>query len=507
MPFESLGAFVDALRKAGEVHVVTAEVDPRLEISEITDRVVKAGGPALLFSNVRGSKFAVLTNQFGTHRRMAMALDAPTLDAAGGRIRDLISFAPPSGSLVEKLRGALRLRPLANAMPKIVRSGSVHDVVIAEPDLTTLPVLTTWPLDAGPFITLPLVITKDPRTHRFNVGVYRMQVFGARETGMHWQRHKHGREHAAAWGEKIPVAVAIGTEPALTYAATAPLPPLLDEFAFAGLLRGKPVELVPAKTVDLMVPAEAEFVLEGHVDNADLRVEGPFGDHTGVYSLADVYPTFHLTCITHRRNPIYTATVVGKPPMEDAWLGKATERIFLPILQAMLPEVVDMNLPVEGGFHNLAIVSIRKSYPGQAKKVMNALWGLGHMMMLTRVLIVVDADVDVQAPREVAWFVLNNLAPERDIVTMPGPVDDLDHGSYSIAYGMKIGIDATRKDASEGYTRVWPPEMIMDDETRNRVSQRWRSYGLERIERALSSDDWSGQGPRAYKRLLESSSD
>jgi 4-hydroxy-3-polyprenylbenzoate decarboxylase len=337
--------------------------------------------------------------------------------------------------------------------------------------------------------------------------MYRMQVYSATETGMHWQRHKHGRAHADAWGSRIPVAVAIGTEPALTYAATAPLPPLLDEFAFAGLLRGKPVELTKATCVDLLVPADAEFVLEGYVDNEDLRVEGPFGDHTGVYSLADRYPTFHLTCITHRRDPIYAATVVGKPPMEDAWLGKATERIFLPLLQAMLPEVVDMNLPIEGGFHNLAIVSIRKTYPGQAKKVMNALWGLGHMMMLTRVLIVVDADVDVAETREVAWYVLNNLAPERDVVTMPGPVDDLDHGSYSIAYGTKIGIDATRKGPAEGYTRQWPPDMLMDGETRRLVSERWSAYGLDRIVKALRPDAWSGQGMHAYERLMQSPDD
>jgi 4-hydroxy-3-polyprenylbenzoate decarboxylase len=507
MPFQSLGAFVDALRKAGELHVVTTSVDPRLEVSEIADRVVKAGGPALLFSNVKGSSFPVLVNQFGTQRRMAMALDATNLEAVGRRVRELIALAPPTGSIVEKFFGALRLAPLANAIPKIVRSGSAQDVVMAEPDVCKLPVLTTWPLDAGPFITLPLVITKDPSSGRNNVGMYRMQVFNGRETAMHWQRHKHGRAHADAWGARVPVAVAIGTDPALTYAATAPLPPVIDEFAFAGLLRGKPVELVAAKSVDLMVPADAEFVLEGYVDNEDLRLEGPFGDHTGVYSLADRYPTFKIECITHRRSPIYAATVVGKPPMEDAWLGKATERIFLPLLQAMLPEVVDMNLPVEGGFHNLAIVSICKSYPGQAKKVMNALWGLGHMMMLTRVLIVVDADVDVQAPREVAWFVLNNLAPERDVVTMPGPVDDLDHGSYSIAYGVKIGIDATRKDASEGYTREWPPEMIMDEATRKLVSERWRSYGLDRIERALTADDWSGQGPAAYDRLIVATTD
>jgi 4-hydroxy-3-polyprenylbenzoate decarboxylase len=284
------------------------------------------------------------------------------------------------------------------------------------------------------------------------------------------------------------------------------LPPLLDEFAFAGLLRGKPVELMRARSVDLLVPADAEFVLEGYVDNTDLRVEGPFGDHTGVYSLADRFPTFHVTCMTRRRDPIYPATVVGKPPMEDAWLGKATERIFLPLLQAVLPEVVDMNLPVEGGFHNLAIVSIRKSYPGHAKKVMNALWGLGHMMMLTRLLVIVDEDIDVADTREVAWYVLNNLAPERDVVTMPGPVDDLDHGSYSVAYGMKMGIDATRKDASEGYTREWPPDMRMDAATRDRVTQRWGSYGLDRVLQSLGGDAWSGQGAAAYERLLRSRS-
>jgi 4-hydroxy-3-polyprenylbenzoate decarboxylase len=507
MPFASLTDFIDALRRAGELVAVNAPVDPYLEIGEITDRVVKAGGPALLFRNVRGSDFPVLTNQFGTQRRMSMALDASNLDEVGARIANLIDFAPPAGTLVAKLRGAMRLAPFANAIPKVVKGGRIHDVVTTKVDLTKLPVLTTWPLDAGPFITLPLVITKHPRSGRPNVGMYRMQVFSATETGMHWQRHKHGRAHAEAAGAQIAAAVAIGTEPALTYAATAPLPPILDEFAFAGLLRGKPVELVHAKTVDLMVPADAEFCLEGYVDNQDLRTEGPFGDHTGVYSLADQYPTFHVTCITHRRDPTYAATVVGKPPMEDAWLGKATERIFLPILRAMLPEVVDMNLPVEGGFHNLAIVSIRKTYPGQAKKVMNALWGLGHMMMLTRVLVIVDADVDVQDPRNVAWFVLNNLAPERDVVMMPGPVDDLDHGSYSVAYGTKIGVDATRKDASEGYTRTWPPDMVMDDATRRRVSDRWREYGLGAIATKLQPDEWSGQGPRAYDRLIRSSAE
>jgi 4-hydroxy-3-polyprenylbenzoate decarboxylase len=506
MPFESLRTFVDALRRAGELHVVSTQVDPHLEIAEISDRVVKAGGPALLFDNVKGSKFPVLTNQFGTHRRMAMALGASHLDEVAQRVRALLDLSPPGTSLGEKLDTIKRFAPLANAIPKIARDGPSQEIVIRDPDLRTLPVLTTWPLDAGPFITLPLVITNDPRTGRPNVGMYRMQIYNERETGMHWQRHKQGRTHAQAWGEKIPVAVAIGSDPVLTYAATAPLPPVLDEFAFAGLLRGKSIELVKARTLDLKVPAQAEFILEGYVDNTDLRTEGPFGDHTGVYSLADAYPTFHLTCITHRKNPIYAATVVGKPPMEDAWLGKATERIFLPLLQMILPEVVDMNLPVEGGFHNLAIVSIRKQYPGHAKKVMNALWGLGHMMMLTRVLLVVDADVDVQDVRSVAWFALNNLAPERDVVTMPGPVDDLDHGSYTVAYGTKIGVDATRKSAAEGYTREWPPDMVMDAQTKRLVSERWPQYGLDRVVKSLTPDAWSGQGPQAFNRLLRPSS-
>jgi len=492
MPYDSLRDFVEALDRAGQLHRIESEVDPKLEISEITNRVVKRGGPALLFPNVRGSQFPVLTNQFGTRRRMAMALDVSTLDEAGDRIRKLLDLSLPE-SAMEKIGKLLALAPLGAALPKTVSSGSCQDVVMDKPDLTQLPVLTTWPMDAGPFITLPLVVTKDPKSGRFNVGMYRMQVYGATETAMHWQRHKQGKAHARAWGDRIPVAVAIGSDPVLTYAATAPLPPVVDEYLFAGLLRGKPVKLVACKTVDLKVPADAEFVLEGYVDNTDMRTEGPFGDHTGVYSLADNYPTFHVECMTRRRNPIYPATVVGKPPMEDAWLGKATERIFLPLLQMVVPEIVDMNLPVEGGFQNLAIVSIRKAYPGQGKKVMNALWGLGHMMMLTRVLIVVDEDVDVQDPRTVAWFVLNNLDAAHDVVMMPGPVDDLDHGSYTPALGVKIGVDATRKTAAEGYMREWPPDMIMDDATRELVEGRWKEYGLDRIESALQADDWSGQ--------------
>ncbi|HTD35136.1 MAG TPA: menaquinone biosynthesis decarboxylase [Candidatus Elarobacter sp.] len=503
MAYDSLGAFVRALRDAGELATIDAPVDARLEIAEITDRVVKAGGPALLFTNVRGSRFPVLTNQFGTERRAAMAFGARTLREVEERLRTTIDLAlPPT------LGGKLgRLASLASAgisaIPRRVTSARSQEVVVDPPDLTQLPVLTTWPLDGGPFVTLPLVFTRDPETRRPNVGMYRVQIYDARTAGMHWQRHKQGRAHAEKWGRRIPVAVAIGGDPALTYAATAPLPPVVDELAFAGWLRGAPVRTVKAKTVDLDVPADADFVIEGWVDNDELRVEGPFGDHTGVYSAADLYPTLHVSAITHRRDAIYGATVVGKPPMEDAWLGKATERIFLPLLQMVVPEITDYNLPVEGGFHNLAIVAVKKSYPGQAKKVMNALWGLGHMMMLTRTLVVVDHDVDVHDVRGVAWFVLNNVDPGRDLVMMPGPVDDLDHaGSYEIAAGTKLGIDATRKTADEGYARDWPPEIRMDAETKARVTARWSEYGLGDLARTGRADAWSGQGAARLARLL-----
>jgi 4-hydroxy-3-polyprenylbenzoate decarboxylase len=507
VPFDSLSAFVRALRDAGELATIDAPVDPRLEIAEITDRVVKAGGPALLFRNVRGSTFPVLTNQFGTERRAALALGGSTLRDVEERMRRTIDLALPA-SLGGKLG---RLASLAaagsTAIPRRVEKAPVQQVVLDPPDLRALPVLTTWPLDGGPFITLPLVFTRDPETRRPNVGMYRVQIYDERTAGMHWQRHKQGRAHAEKWGKRIPVAIAIGGDPALTYAATAPLPPVVDELAFAGFLRGKPIRITKAVSIDLDVPADADFVIEGYVDNEDLRVEGPFGDHTGVYSAADLYPTFHVTAITHRRGAVYGATVVGKPPMEDAWLGKATERIFLPLLQAVVPEIVDYNLPVEGGFHNLAIIAVRKSYPGQAKKVMNALWGLGHMMMLTRCLLVVDHDIDVSDVRGVVWNALNNVDPGRDLVIMPGPVDDLDHaGSYELALGNKLGIDATRKGADEGYRRDWPPELRMDAATRDRVSARWAEYGLGDLAKSGVADDWSGQGPARLARLLASAS-
>ena len=507
MAYESLAAFVRALHDAGELATIEAPVEPRLEIAEITDRVVKAGGPALLFRNVRGSRFPVLTNQFGTQRRAAMAFGAASLGEVEERLRRTIDLALPP-SLGGKLGRLASLAAAgASAIPRRVTDAPSQAVVIDPPDLGALPVLTTWPLDGGPFITLPLVFTRDPETRRPNVGMYRIQVYDAQTAGMHWQRHKQGRAHAEKWGRRIPVAVAVGGDPALTYAATAPLPPIVDELAFAGFLRGAPVRVVKAKTVDLDVPADADFVIEGWVDNDDLRVEGPFGDHTGVYSAADLYPTLHVSAITHRRDAIWGATVVGKPPMEDAWLGKATERIFLPLLQAVVPEIVDYNLPVEGGFHNLAIVAVKKSYPGQAKKVMNALWGLGHMMMLTRCLLVVDHDIDVHDVRGVVWYALNNIDPSRDLVIMPGPVDDLDHsGSYELALGHKLGIDATRKGADEGYRRDWPPEIRMDAATRARVSSRWAEFGLGDLAATGVADEWSGQGPARLARLLASAS-
>jgi 4-hydroxy-3-polyprenylbenzoate decarboxylase len=500
--YDSLGDFVNALRAAGELKEIHAPVDRYLEISEITDRVVKAGGPALLFTNVRDSAYPVLTNQFGTERRMAMAFGAQSINDVSDRLRNFIDPRIPQDP-IGKMRRLFSLGEAKNAIPKKIQHAPVQEVIEDHPDLRTLPVLTTWPKDGGPFITLPLVFTKDPKSGLQNVGMYRIHVYDEKTTGMHWQRHKQGREQAAKWGRRVPVAIVVGADPAVTYAATAPLPPMVDEISFAGFLRRKSVRLVKCVTNELYVPADAEFVLEGYVDNEDMRTEGPFGDHTGVYSLADQYPTFHLECLTRRRHPIYPATVVGKPPMEDAWLGKTTERLFLPLLQMVVPEVVDMNLPVEGGFHNLAVISIKKKYPGHAKKVMNALWGLGHMMMLTRCLVIVDEDVDVQDMRAVTWFALNNVDGSRDIVIMPGPVDDLDHsGSYLPALGHKVGIDATRKGADEGYTREWPEDITMDEATRDLVTRRWKEYGLHGM--AITEDAWSGQGRFRLSRLLRS---
>ncbi|MDQ6767684.1 MAG: menaquinone biosynthesis decarboxylase [Candidatus Eremiobacteraeota bacterium] len=483
--YANLHEFVADLRGRGELHQIDAPVDPKLEITEIADRCVKhsSGGPALLFTNVKGSEFPLLINAVATQERMALALGVERLDDLGDRVRRLLELAQPPSGLAEKLGAVMRLGELANFMPRAVRSAPCQDAIFQgdDVDLRKLPILTTWPEDGGPYITLPLVFTKDPVSGSHNVGMYRMQVYDERTTGMHWQRHKHGREHQESAGKqaRMPVAVAIGADPATVYAASAPLPAGLDEMLLAGFLRQKSVPMVACKTIDLSVPAEAEFVLEGYLDNAERRREGPFGDHTGVYSLADDYPVFHVTCLTHRRNPLYWTTIVGRPPMEDYWLGKATERLFLPLLQQMMPEVVDYNFPAEGIFQNLVVVSIRKRYPGHAKKVMYGLWGLGHMMMLTRNILVVDADIDVQDLSEVAWTALNNVDAGRDLVLAPGPVDALDHAAPLPALGTKLGIDATRKSAEEGYQREWPGPIVMSDDVKQAVRRRWQEFGLD----------------------------
>jgi 4-hydroxy-3-polyprenylbenzoate decarboxylase len=423
---------------------------------------------------VKGSGVPVIMNQFGSFRRLELALGAP-LDEIAGRIGSLVELQVPRG-LIGKVRALGQLRELASFAPRTGAKPRCREVVVDPPDLARLPVLTTWPGDGGPFITLPVVVTKD-REGRRNAGMYRLQVFDRRTTGMHWHVHHDGAANFRQSDGRLEVAVALGTDPAVTYAATAPLPPGIDEFMFAGFLRGKPVELAQCATVDLEVPADAEIVLEGYVERDELRREGPFGDHTGYYSLADDYPVFHLTAMSHRREPVYPATIVGRPPMEDAYLGKATERLFLPLLKLTLPEIVDLELPIEGVFHNCAVISIRKAYPGHARKVMNAVWGTGQMMF-TKFVVVVDEHVDVHDPSEVTWRVFNNVDPRRDCVVVEGPLDVLDHASPTLRYGGKMGIDATRTWPEEGQPREWPAEIAMDPEVVARVSERWAEFGL-----------------------------
>ena len=470
-----LRAWIDLLKREGELVEVEAEVDPYLEVTEIVDRTVKAGGPALLFKNPRGAERPLLINQFGTERRMSMAFGAPSLDAVARRLEDVLEMQPPQG-LVEKVRGLGKLKRLADSMPKSVSRGACQEIVV-EPDLDILPIQHCWPGDPAPFITLPAVITKDPRTGVRNVGMYRMQKIDSRSTFMHWQIHKDGRADWLATEGRIPVAVALGCDPVTTYAASAPLPKHIDELMLAGFLRDAPVELVKAKTVELEVPANAEIVLEGYIEKDDVGIEGPFGDHTGYYSPPEPFPIFRLTAMTMRRDAIYPSIVVGIPPQEDAWLGKATERIFLPAVRMTVPEIVDYDLPVAGVFHNCAIVSIKKSFPGHAKKVMHAIWGLG-MLSLTKTVVVVDEFVDVHDYEHVFFHVGANVDPKRDIIVSEGPADQLDHASVMYCYGGKLGIDATHKWESEG-AREWPRRIEMTDEVRDLVESRWSEYGID----------------------------
>jgi 4-hydroxy-3-polyprenylbenzoate decarboxylase len=547
LAYDDLRDWIAALDRAGELRRITTEVDPILEITEIADRVSKstwgqppsavppgearasvkrnAGGHALLFQNIKGHPgHQVLINQFGSARRMNLALEVDSFDEVAARIRAFMDVKSPQGFL-DKVKLLPQLAEMGKFFPKTVSTGPCKEVIRKDNfSLNDFPILQCWPKDAGRFITLPCVITRDPKTGKRNVGVYRLQVYDERTTGFHAQRQKVAAEHYrealrravsnnpegapsfapfAKGGDfsrqsvdimartsggqvlaehqpsgKMEVAVAIGTDPAVTFSAIVPAPPDVEEYLIAGFLRQKPVELVKCETVDLEVPASAEIILEGHVHLDELRTEGPFGDHTGFYSLEDLYPVFHISCITHRKQPIYSTTIVGKPPMEDGWMGKAVERIFLPLMKLTIPELVDINLPIEGVFHNLMIVSIRKSYPGQARKVMNAIWSLGQAMF-TKCVIVVDEDVNVQDIAEVTLKVLNHIDPERDIQFTLGPVDSLDHASRLPNYGSKMGIDATRKWPSEGFNRPWPDEILMDAKTKALVDSKWKALAKE----------------------------
>ncbi len=490
MSLDSLPAFIAAIEKIGELVRIDRPVRTELEIAEIADRTMKlpGGGPALLFTQPvmpdgSISPIPVIINAYGSRRRMELALGTETLDAIGDRIADMLDLKVPSG-IMGKLAMLPKLAEMAKFPPK-TRSGRApcQEVVHQgdEIDLDRIPFLKTWPDDGGRYITLPMVITQDPGRGTRNVGMYRVQVLGKRELAMHWQRHKSGAAHwreMAAKGEVMPVVIALGGDPAAIYSGSAPLPPGIDEFLFAGFLRRSPVELTKAITCDLEVPSEAEIVIEGHIDPAEaLVMEGPFGDHTGFYSLADLYPKMHVTAVTMKRNPVYPATLVGRPPMEDYWLGHATERIFLPLLKLTVPEIVDYHMPAAGIFHNLVFVSIDKQYPGQAYKVMHALWGQG-LMSLSKVLVVVDKDVDVQNVDETWWVALNNIDPKRDVEFARGPIDVLDHSSQHFSFGSKMGIDATRKWPEEGFTREWPDKIVMDEATKERVDAMWAELGI-----------------------------
>ncbi|MHB8734905.1 MAG: UbiD family decarboxylase [Terriglobales bacterium] len=521
MAFSDLREFIHALDKAGELRRIRHEVDPILEITEVADRISKQHGPALLFENPTGYRGRpLLINQFGSRRRMALALGVDDVNEIADRIRKLLDLRPAPG-LIEKLKLLPVLAEVGNYFPRVVSHGECQEVVLKENfSLLDFPVLQCWPEDGGRYITFPCVFSKDPKSGRRNVGMYRLQVFDERTCGMHWQIHKQGAEQmrerlrsrsgaaaeavierahgleslpapsrsSAEFGQVAPavapgsasrmeVAVAIGTDPAVTFSAILPAPPGIDEMLLAGFIRQKAVELVKCKTVDLEVPASAEIVLEGYVDLDERRVEGPFGDHTGFYSLADQYPVLHVTCVTHRKVPVYSTTIVGKPPMEDGWMGEAVSRIFLPLMQMQFPEIRDVNLPVEGVFHNLMLVAIRKSYPGHARKIMNGIWGLGQAMF-TKCIVVVDEDTDVHNLAEVVLKVFNHIDPERDIQFTLGPVDALDHASRLPNFGSKMGIDATRKWPSEGFLRPWPKELTMDAAVKTRVDAMWKKLGL-----------------------------
>jgi 4-hydroxy-3-polyprenylbenzoate decarboxylase len=487
MAYKNLREFIKLLENKGLLMRISAEVDPILEITEITDRMCKSpgGGKVLFFEKVKGSAFPVVTNLFGSFERMSLAFEVKELNDVAKRIEDLLNQAPPK-SLVDKLALLPRLFELSKYFPKQVKQAPCQEVIEREdPDLRKFPIIKCWPHDGGPhdegrFITLPMVFTKDPETNRPNCGMYRIHIYDKNTTGMHWHIHKDGARHYEKYGKmgaRMPAAIAVGSDPAVIYASSAPLPEAVDEMLFAGFIRRSSVEMVKCVTNDIEVPANSELVVEGYLEPGETRIEGPFGDHTGFYSPAEPYPVFHVTCITHRKDMIYPATIVGKPPMEDCYMGKATERIFLPLIRLDFPEIKDINLPMEGVFHNFAIISIKKSYPGHAKKIIHGLWGKGQMMF-AKLLIVVDDDVDVQNLSYTAWRVLNNVDWKRDTVFAEGPLDALDHAANWPRYGSKMGIDATRKTREEGMMREWPDELFMSEEIKKLVDSRWKEYGF-----------------------------
>ena len=488
---DNLREFMSQLETAGELTHVRHPVSVNREIAEIADRCMKSpgGGPGVIFDDSilddgSASPIPVGINLFGSMRRMQIALGVDDLDDVGGRITDLLKIKVPEGWR-EKIALFSKIAEVAKYPPRTMKgTPPCQEVVLrgSDIDLSRLPIITCWPQDGGPYITLPQVISRSPQTGARNVGMYRVQVLDRSLLAMHWQRHKVGAAHwraMAGRGEKMSVAIALGGDPASIYAASAPLPPDVDEYVFAGFLRRKPVRLAKAATSDLLVPAEAEIVVEGYIDPAEpLVLEGPFGDHTGFYSLADDYPAVHVTAITMRERPVYPTTIVGRPPMEDFYLGHATERIFLPLLQLTVPEIVDYHMPAPGIFHNLVFVSIDKQYPGQAWKVMNALWGMG-LMSLAKVIMVLDKDVNVRDPDEALWVALNHIDPERDTRFTMGPIDVLDHAARAFTYGSKMGIDGTRKWKEEGFEREWPTRIVMDEETKSRVDAMWSDLGIQ----------------------------
>ncbi len=482
MAYESLAAFLDELEQEKDLVRIAAEVNPILEIAEIADRVSKARGPALLFENVKGSRFPVAINVLGSERRMCKALGVKQLDELGDRIAEMIKPDIPD-SFLGKIKMLPMLARLTAVPPKKVSHGPCQEVVHTGEamDVFELPVIQCWPQDAGRFITFGQVFTRNPETGDRNVGLYRLQLLNKHTTAMHWHLHHDGCQHYMMHkrlGTRMPIAVGLGGDPVYPYMATAPLPPATDECLLGGFLRGKPVELVKCKTIDLEVPANSDFIIEGWIDPAEpLVTEGPFGDHTGFYSLADQFPIYHVTAITHRSNPIYPTTIVGKPPMEDCWMGKATERLFLPLVKMFIPEVVDYDLPWFGVFHNFAFIAIKKRWPQQARKVMSAVWSLGQMMF-SKIVVIVDEHVNVHNYDEVWFHVGANVHPGRDVVFCEGPTDILDHAAPVCGVGHKMGIDATRKFPEEGHPRPWPDEMLMSPEVVQQVTKRWAEYGL-----------------------------